>query len=261
MPMLKYKDNRTSFFLFPLLLIAAILIIVIAFIYIKYFGVTISSDHTKWAEFGSIIGGLITPLLSFFSLIAVLFIFVGENNHKRRDNDNRNIKFYIDELDMSLKLMTIEARKYLKMNELNTHDEVFAEYFRISMNFIKGSKTSKKESKFEQIIANYQIFTNFTLIIINAIDLYISVFEYISETQNKDFYLRFFMNRISMKSLDAIYICTDDTKELDKYLKATNYGGIVEDLIKLRTEINEVIKMTENAKRLWKNKKINNNQM
>ncbi len=98
----------------------------------------------------------------------------------------------------------------------------------------------------------YQKFTDLTLIIINTINLYQEVFDYINKTQNEEFYLKFFLNRINMKVLDAIYICTKETKMLDDYLKKTIYELLLDDLLKERKEIEDAQVMTEelNSKRI-----------
>ncbi len=141
---LKNENNKTRYFILLTYLLAAIFIFGTLYIYIRYFGVTISSDHMRWAEFGAFLGGLMTPLFSFLSLTVVLFVFVGERYNKKRDNEDRNIKFYLDELDNSLIIMTNGVSKYLGNASLNTYDAAFSEYFRISRNFIEEAKKKCK---------------------------------------------------------------------------------------------------------------------
>lgn len=42
------------------------------FVYVCVFGTTLSSNHTRWAEFGSAIGGIYSPLLAMLALAVLL---------------------------------------------------------------------------------------------------------------------------------------------------------------------------------------------
>ena len=41
-------------------------------VYVCMFGMKLSSDHTRWAEFGSAIGGIYSPLLAVLTLVVLL---------------------------------------------------------------------------------------------------------------------------------------------------------------------------------------------
>ena len=45
----------------------------VVFLYIYQFGFGLWSDHTKWAELGSFFGGVLGPILAFFSLLYLAF--------------------------------------------------------------------------------------------------------------------------------------------------------------------------------------------
>lgn len=40
-------------------------------VYLWVFGVTISTDHTRWAEFGSAMGGIYAPVIALFTLLVL----------------------------------------------------------------------------------------------------------------------------------------------------------------------------------------------
>ncbi len=46
-----------------------ILITIITFVYIYFFGTNFSSRHTSWAEFGSFFGGILSPLIALLAII------------------------------------------------------------------------------------------------------------------------------------------------------------------------------------------------
>lgn len=89
-------------------LAATALILPIA-IYLFHFGWHISSDHVRWAEFGSAMSGIYTPVLAAATL-AVLLMQVGlqAQVHKHEQNQayvqqaRAGIEFYLHRLDMAL---------------------------------------------------------------------------------------------------------------------------------------------------------------
>lgn len=56
------------------LLVSTLTIIVVVapiVVYVAVFGVSLSSDHTRWAEFGAAIGGIYSPLVALFALVVL----------------------------------------------------------------------------------------------------------------------------------------------------------------------------------------------
>ena len=46
-----------------------VLITIITFVYIYFFGTNFSLEHTSWAEFGSFFGGVLSPLIALLAII------------------------------------------------------------------------------------------------------------------------------------------------------------------------------------------------
>lgn len=60
--------NRKAF-LVSVLIIAAVATPIV--VYLIVFGVALSSDHSRWAEFGAAIGGIYSPLVAFLTLVVL----------------------------------------------------------------------------------------------------------------------------------------------------------------------------------------------
>ena len=59
------------------ILITGLTTIVLAFVFYSYFfGSALSREHTRWAEFGSFFGGLLSPLLAFLAIMLLYHTLV-----------------------------------------------------------------------------------------------------------------------------------------------------------------------------------------
>jgi len=59
---------------------AAICVVAVSLMYVRYFNGSIEADNTKWGTFGDFFGGTLNPMLSFLALIAVLLTIALQNN-------------------------------------------------------------------------------------------------------------------------------------------------------------------------------------
>lgn len=66
------NDESLAKHLWILFAIAIVAAAAVALFYFIFLGSTISSDHTKWAEFGDFFGGILNPIFGFIGLIALL---------------------------------------------------------------------------------------------------------------------------------------------------------------------------------------------
>lgn len=109
---------RSSAYLYFLIAIAAAGLVAAGFtcgLYFWQFHGSLSTHHDRWAEFGDIFGGLLNPILSFLSLIAVL-ITVGVQ---------------VQELRISTKEMHDSAQALQKQNETLRHQNFESSFFQL----------------------------------------------------------------------------------------------------------------------------------
>jgi len=102
-------------------LLKRMVIISIIFICISmgfYFGTFhngMSEDYEAWSTFGTFIGGVLSPLFSFMSLLAVLIVFSSERKEKK-EIEKENIFFqYLNTLDKSynrIEFIKTDSLKY-----------------------------------------------------------------------------------------------------------------------------------------------------
>ena len=96
--------------------LAAFVFVVPLIVYLSKFGATISSDHARWAEFGSAMSGIYSPLLT----LATLAVFVlqvrmqGQLNTHQFDQAylqqaRSDIDFYLTRLDQYLQQQSIRG--------------------------------------------------------------------------------------------------------------------------------------------------------
>lgn len=74
----------------------AILLLTAAF-YSWQFGSSLSTDHTRWSEFGSFFGGLLGPVLNLLALVALVFT-VGLQAHQLR-HAKHELRMFTEQLE------------------------------------------------------------------------------------------------------------------------------------------------------------------
>jgi hypothetical protein len=80
-----------------------------AIVYVFTFGWSITSNHARWAEFGSAMSGLYSPLLAFLAFVVLIAQVRSQNavskyqlDHAYIDQARADIEFYLNQLDRSL---------------------------------------------------------------------------------------------------------------------------------------------------------------
>jgi len=66
------KERELSEILTTIFSIATVISVCVIVLYLYKYRGTISNDHTRWAEFGDFIGGVLNPVFGFFGLFALL---------------------------------------------------------------------------------------------------------------------------------------------------------------------------------------------
>lgn len=122
---LSYKNQQTiNIKLF--ITIATLAVVIPVGLYIDNFGIGYWSNHTHWAELGSFFGGILTPILTFISIILILLQLRTmnkglqvERNYRRNADANSEIDYFL-ELTKS-KLVTNSG--LIKLSLINCDDE------------------------------------------------------------------------------------------------------------------------------------------
>ena len=95
----KTKSNITGAIVLLLLLIVLILPIAL---YIYQFGGELSPNHQRWAEFGSAISGIYSPIIALLALL----ILVGQFRSQREMNKHQYDQTYIESTRNELNYFT-----------------------------------------------------------------------------------------------------------------------------------------------------------
>ncbi|MBL0651350.1 hypothetical protein [Aeromonas caviae] len=70
-------------------------------LYVSKFGGDLSQDHSRWAEFGSAIGGIYAPILGFITLVVLirqLYLQKQMNDQYYLQQAREDIEFYASQL-------------------------------------------------------------------------------------------------------------------------------------------------------------------
>lgn len=103
---LKRGDTRKyNIFFVIVILISFIFIGLFLIPYTRVFSGGLSNNSDDWLTFGTYLGGVLSPTFSFFSLIAVIFIFTQDIKDRRYEESERMIFKYLEALGLSLENM------------------------------------------------------------------------------------------------------------------------------------------------------------
>lgn len=108
-------------------------------LYVWVFGVAVSSDHTRWAEFGSAIGGIYSPMIAVFTLLVLMRqvslqqqLTTHEFDQGYLQQARQDVEFYCSQLAMalnadalpgkSLRALLQENFRFLSASELKRED-------------------------------------------------------------------------------------------------------------------------------------------
>lgn len=80
-------------------------------VYVATFGLTISGSHIRWAEMGSAMSGIYSPLIALLALMVVLGQLKAQNQINRHQIDQAHIEqnrvdvqYYLEQLDRALQV-------------------------------------------------------------------------------------------------------------------------------------------------------------
>jgi hypothetical protein len=103
-------------------------------LYLYQFGFSLSSDHKVWAEFGSIMSGIYSPLIAFIALLilanqARIQLSMDKYQHDSSfiERNRNDLDFYISKLESYLEKKyddNLTVRQYLILNFNVSNDEL-----------------------------------------------------------------------------------------------------------------------------------------
>ena len=124
-------------------------------LYAYQFGFSLSSDHKVWAEFGSIMSGIYSPIIAFIALLILanqariqLSMDKHQHNHSFIERNRNDLDFYINKLESYLEKdydEKLTIKQYLLLNFSNLSNATLLE-----------EKTKEKAQAF--IFAHHQVF-------------------------------------------------------------------------------------------------------
>jgi len=106
-------------------------------LYTYKFGFSLSSDHNVWAEFGSILSGIYSPIIAFIALLilanqARMQLSMDKHQHDSSfiERNRNDLDFYIDKLESYLEKNydeKLSIKQYLILNFNVSNDELLEE--------------------------------------------------------------------------------------------------------------------------------------
>ncbi len=205
------------------------LIFIPIIIYWNHFGFNITSDHSRWAEYGAFWGGILGPILT---LITIWILFLNLQQQKIIYNQQRFENIAFNHLEYFTKYFQNEKNLVANgYNPLNLLKNRTSDYLRIYPNsndrkkenfsvFYNKLKTNEQEY-FEKFINNF--FYLFQEIEFLEKDKAIN-------SSKIDFYIRMILNRISYQELEFIFLLCSLNENILKNKYFQNFG-IINDII------------------------------
>jgi hypothetical protein len=129
---------KTSLQKLLLLVLAYLVLFLPIIIYVYQFSFTLSTDHQRWAEFGSVMSGIYSPIIAFVAL----FVLIGQSKAQTSMNkhhydqtyiqeNRKDLDYYINKLENYLDQSYDEKStiaQYLEAHYLNlSNDELLSE--------------------------------------------------------------------------------------------------------------------------------------
>ena len=126
----KLKKENTKKIILTLFFIILLLPIVV---YVYEFGFVVSSDHQRWAEFGSAISGIYSPAIAFLALLILVGQFKAQaamNKHQYDQafiqDSRKDLDYYLEKIEEALNEKHVHGqsvRNFLLATYTNVNDE------------------------------------------------------------------------------------------------------------------------------------------
>jgi uncharacterized membrane protein len=195
-------------------------IIIYAAFFIHKFGLSIEANSNNWGQFGSYLGGVLSPVFAFMSFIALLFtINIQRIDIKDRRNEAKEQKVISEKQKTLLDIQRFETTFFNMLNQTTNiinnytfNQQEGASFFRNALvnlwNYFHENTTDSKA--IDIYFDNSQIhieFKNFVLHIANVIKLIQN-----SNIENKDIYYEILLGFLSNRQKYFIEICCNSSQ-------------------------------------------------
>lgn len=122
MPSEEEKDIGNT--LATIFVVAFVIAIVVIFIYWNTYGGSLTADHTRWAEFGDFVGGVLNPVFGFLGLFALLLTI---------SLQSKELKLTNKELSSQNKTLILQNFENSFFQMLRLHNDIVN-----SIDFVRG---------------------------------------------------------------------------------------------------------------------------
>lgn len=207
--------------IYSLALFGGIFITFLLAFYIYWFaiknGMTLSTEPNNWAIFGNYFGGVLAPILSFLTLIAIL---INMKLQLKNEDINRFEKMFYLNLE--------KFEDFLKINEENIYgrEKIIREYFERTSKFYHFPSSDRLS--FNQFRDDIKLTINmartqelFSLFFKHFLFLYILI----HENSDKKLYFKILQSSFPNQLLNVLFICvlSSENKELYENLEKSGF--------------------------------------
>ncbi len=208
----KYIYIAASLFLFTIIIYAAF--------FIYNFGLSIKADSNNWGQFGSYVGGVLSPVFAFMSFIALLFtINLQRIDIKDKRDEAKEQKVISEKQKTLLDIQRFETTFFNMLNQITNiinnytyNQQDGASFFRNALvnlwNYFHENTTNSES--IDEYFANSQIhieFKNFVLHIANIIKIIQN-----GNIENKDIYYEILIGFLSNRQKYFIEVCCNSSQ-------------------------------------------------
>jgi len=129
------------------LIIIILLLLLPIILYLYNFGYTLSSNHQKWSEFGSLMSGIYSPIFALFALLILIAQASAQSDMHKHQYDQSYIQQNREELNFYIK----KLEQYL--DESYSDNQTIGEYLQI--NFSKVADAELKTNNMIEIAKKF----------------------------------------------------------------------------------------------------------
>jgi hypothetical protein len=215
--------------------------------YLLFLHGPISSNDQNWANFGSYIGGIVSPVFSFLSFIIVLIIYYQSNEDKKEDQISKKYFQYLELLERCLSHVECKTGESKKEGE-----EVFS-----AMNGIAFSMNQFSEKRFVQdrqfpydnpeegILLSYVFFRNSVKPFIDLLSIIIKYIERL-DIAYQDEFLKILNSQLTEQ--EKMSFAINNHKRFSEFIKVKDYFYIdtpIDGLLAIGKKIDKLYELNK----------------
>ncbi len=204
-----------------LLIIVSLLCLLVSIgLYIYAFHGGLSTDRDDWMIFGTFFGGVLSPIFSFLSFIAVIIIFQHEMQQKEQEEDNKEIMQLLELLNRSYHNIEAYEEHPDKKTEMihYTPSQLFEfiEGYILNLNVayldldnipFKQEREDNKDNIKKELLKNASQYLRIKEYLDSYLRTILYILKEISSKKDKDKYIKLLNGQISV-SIMRIFVIT-----------------------------------------------------